>query len=345
MAKGFAIHNAPTDHGGFIPSTQVRNSQQGNLFVRAGDGHFCPKCKCWSTIIKSHDHVIFDGKAVAYVGDKLTCGARIQPQQSHVVGDSGGAYYDSSLSTIRPVSSQKNLNNSLVESKKDLLNGYYYNVDTGFYEGKITSGEGDLDNVYTFISKISDQEYNDIKKVPIQNHIEFIKKASTAYGESTAYRSENTEELKYEIFAIAFVHEKNHKAFGVNSEQAKLFRSKTPETRNNTKMQLAIAGVINALNKGVDYSNGADMWDGKEQALFPASDNRKSTGVFELHMNTMGWTISDEHYAKWKKAVGKLFVAPQHRPAPDNYGGYKNKGKMRLKSTAVYNGTIFWSSK
>ena len=31
MAKGFAIHNAPTDHGGVIPSTQQRTSQMGNL--------------------------------------------------------------------------------------------------------------------------------------------------------------------------------------------------------------------------------------------------------------------------------------------------------------------------
>ena len=29
--KGFAIHNAPTNHGGRIPSTQVRSSQEGNL--------------------------------------------------------------------------------------------------------------------------------------------------------------------------------------------------------------------------------------------------------------------------------------------------------------------------
>ena len=93
MAKGFAIHNAPTDHGGIIPSTQDRTSQMGNRFVRAGDGHFCPKCKCWSEVIKSHDHVIMDGKAVAYAGDKLTCGATIQPQQSHVVGDSQGSNY------------------------------------------------------------------------------------------------------------------------------------------------------------------------------------------------------------------------------------------------------------
>ena len=90
--KGFAIHNAPTDHGGIIPSTQMRSAQLGNLFVRAGDGHFCPKCKCWSTVVKSHDHIIFDDKAVAYVGDQLTCGTKILPQQSHVVGESGASY-------------------------------------------------------------------------------------------------------------------------------------------------------------------------------------------------------------------------------------------------------------
>lgn len=92
MARGFAIHNAPTDHGGIIPATQIRSSQMGNLFVVAGDGHFCPKCKCWSKVLKSHDHVLFDGKAVAYAGDLLSCGARILPQQNHVVGDSGTSY-------------------------------------------------------------------------------------------------------------------------------------------------------------------------------------------------------------------------------------------------------------
>ena len=92
MSKGFAIHNAITDHGGVVPSTQMISSQMGNLFVRAGDGHVCPKCRCWSTVIKSHDHVIFDGKPVAYVGDKLSCGATLLPQQSHVVGESGSPY-------------------------------------------------------------------------------------------------------------------------------------------------------------------------------------------------------------------------------------------------------------
>ncbi|WP_227612209.1 PAAR domain-containing protein [Acinetobacter sp. S40] len=118
MAKGFAIHNAPTDHGGFIPSTQVRSSQQGNLFVRAGDGHFCPKCKCWSEVIKSHDHIIMDGKAVAYAGDKLTCGATIQPQQSHVVGNSGSRIRQTMASGFQPINNHPQNNHFIDDSIK-----------------------------------------------------------------------------------------------------------------------------------------------------------------------------------------------------------------------------------
>lgn len=117
--KGFAINNAPTDPGGIIPSTQLRSSQQGNNFVRAGDGHFCPKCKCWSTVIKSNDHVIFDGKAVAFVGDSLICGAKILPQQSHVVGDAeGGSSGTSNRSSLQSTNTQPNTSNSLVADKK-----------------------------------------------------------------------------------------------------------------------------------------------------------------------------------------------------------------------------------
>ena len=103
MTVGFAIHNSMTNHGGMIPATQMRSSQMGNLFLVVGDGHFCPKCKCWSTIIKSHDHVIFDGKAVAYTGDQLTCGAKILPKQSHVVGESGGGASKSSGSVVTQI--------------------------------------------------------------------------------------------------------------------------------------------------------------------------------------------------------------------------------------------------
>lgn len=97
MSKGFGIHGSTTSHGGTVLSTQSRSSQMGNLFLRAGDGFACPKCKTWSTLIKSNDHVIFDGRAVAYVGDKFTCGATLMPKQVHVVGENGGAISGSNI--------------------------------------------------------------------------------------------------------------------------------------------------------------------------------------------------------------------------------------------------------
>ena len=143
MAKGFAIHNAITNHGGIIPATQMQSSQMGNLFVRAGDGHFCPKCKCWSTVIKSHDHVIFDGRPVAYVGDKLTCGATIQPQQSHVVGESGSSYSgkdnqkDSSTNKKFDEQVQIEIDNSFSELFAGL--GYRLKVGEKVIEGTLDS--------------------------------------------------------------------------------------------------------------------------------------------------------------------------------------------------------------
>lgn len=145
--KGFAIHNAPTDHGGFIPATQVRSSQMGNLFVVAGDGHFCPKCQCWSTVIRSHDHVIFDGKAVAYVGDQLTCGARILPQQNHVVGERGDGYNNSSSNSFdKSAYSQSQVFDEQIQLVVDddiksvlSLIGYRLFVGQTSYEGELDS--------------------------------------------------------------------------------------------------------------------------------------------------------------------------------------------------------------
>jgi hypothetical protein len=178
-------------------------------------------------------------------------------------------------------------------------------------------------------------------------HTEFRKQASTVYGESSAYKlSTVTDDLKKEMFAIASVHQKNSLAFGANSSKAKEYLALTPSQINSSKFKTtANAAVINALTGGFDYSYGATMWDGREQALFPASDNRRSTGQFELHMNTMGWSISDSHFKTWEANVGSAFQAPQQKAAPANFGNYQNKGLMRLQSTAVYGETIFWKIK
>ena len=183
---------------------------------------------------------------------------------------------------------------------------------------------------------------------------DFLMYASTVYGESSAYRQKDVDkELEYEMYAIASVFKRNTKAYGKNSDSAKYFRSIGDEERNRDgRMQTAIAATINAMTGGYDYSYGADMWDGAEQGMFGKEVTSAYVKRYELHMNTMGWDISDEHYKKWKTNVGKGFIAPQQRYAVKEYVNRKGKivkninaGKKRLKSTAVYGRTIFWNSK
>jgi len=178
---------------------------------------------------------------------------------------------------------------------------------------------------------------------------ELHKQAAIVYGESSAYKSGKSEELMKEMYAIASVLQRNNEAYGVSNAGAGLYRSKSNEERNGTKMEFATGAVINAVSGGYDYSNGATGWDGQDQAMF-TEDNKKfrdkiGSRSIELHKNTIGWSISDADYSKWKSNVGKSFKAPQISFTPTGNGKFNKyylPNTIRFKSTAVYGGTIFW---
>ena len=88
--KAFGINGSSTSHGGSIVATQQTTSEENIAFLRAGDGFYCPKCKCWSTLTPSNSLIIIHGKPVAFVGDKFTCGATLLPKQNLVVGQAQG---------------------------------------------------------------------------------------------------------------------------------------------------------------------------------------------------------------------------------------------------------------
>ncbi|MBF4518200.1 hypothetical protein IRZ71_17690 [Flavobacterium sp. ANB] len=242
------------------------------------------------------------------------------------------------------------------------VNGHFYNND-GTFEGKINESDfqGSVNDVYVCDGKSTQKDKNGNDFVTYNNtrilkendvnipHEKFTTLSSTIYGESSAYKISIgfTMELAMEMFAIASVHKINKIAYGSDSDQAQLFREKEIEKRNGTKMQLAIGALIYSLTSENDASNGATMWDGAEQAQFLPNDNRFSTGKFEIHMNTMGWTISDEHYKKWKIGVEKLggtFNVPQEKytPGVNPNNRFSTSETIALESTAVYLGTIFW---
>lgn len=108
--KAFGINGSTTNHGGVVIASQQMAVEEGISFLRAGDGFACPKCKCWSTLISSNSFIIIDGKPVAFVGDKFTCGAILLQKQSLVVGDNGAGSANSS---------QRQITSSLVSSKDD----------------------------------------------------------------------------------------------------------------------------------------------------------------------------------------------------------------------------------
>lgn len=231
-----------TTGGGKVVTGQNTFLIDGRAIACLGDQATCPTHKRIARIVSGCDpHMIINNKAAALANALLDCGCHCIPNQNLVVGDNGGGFNIAAGGTDEPVFYFNDPNiNSLVAEKEDLLNGFYYNVDTGFFEGEITKGKGSIQDVYTCTSKKSAEKFEGIKKVPITNHTNFIMKASVIYGESTAYISSMNEELKYEMYAIASVHEKNSKAYGGASKQAATFRDTTPLAKNNTKMQFAI---------------------------------------------------------------------------------------------------------
>jgi hypothetical protein len=103
------------------------------------------------------------------------------------------------------------------------------------------------------------------------SHSELIDMAAIAYGESSGSRDEtfafsnvikNNMDYNHETETEAtdgnFSYEKSH-----NTTRYSGLKNATPAARNRSaRMKEAIAGAINAMNGGRDYSNGARGWDG-----------------------------------------------------------------------------------
>ncbi len=225
--------------------------------------------------------------------------------------------------------------------------GDYYNK-----EGQWLGSDGKTDDLMYSAEKVTKDENGLVtsaensQKMNIK-HSEFRKQAAAIYGESSIGYGITSKE---EMYAIGSTHQKNKIAYGVNNSNAKAFLDTKLEDQNEG-MRFANSAIINVLTKGFDYSNGADQWDGAEQAMIPeANMDLSSNGTYMYKMNVMGWSITDDHYKSWKTAIDNKFgsgkfTVPQTKAALHDYGGMKNTGLIRLTSTAQYGLTIFWKTK
>ena len=235
--------------------------------------------------------------------------------------------------------------NPIVMMDPDGMGDYY--TKGGYWlgsDGKKNNFANTAD--YVHVGKNGLVDYNENRELLPLTNSQLLQDAATAYAESSGN--------PLETYAIAFVHTRNRVAYGESSRKAGIFLKSSNEKRNdNSEMRTAIGAVINAHIGGFDYSYGATMWDGQEQAFF-SSDTKsfrevlqtsKGSIKIELHQNTMGWSISDKDYKEWKQNVGRKFRAPQINYMPNNgakFNKYYKENVIRLKSTVVYGKTIFW---
>ena len=173
------------------------------------------------------------------------------------------------------------INQTLNKKKKNSANGFYY-----LYDGTFLGNYG-ISKEVVVCAKKSDREDKKSKKEwqeflsPIRLIIEnddFIHFSATIFAESLMGYGVV---IKEEVFAFAttlgnFIDKikkekkkdisyreaiKLNGVYGADSPNYKNF-VKEKDRNSNSKMKLAISGVINELIDGTDYSYGATLWDG-----------------------------------------------------------------------------------
>lgn len=92
MSQPLIVLGDKTSHGGTVISCAPTTDTLGKGWARVGDMVACPRCKGVFPISQGDNSLIDDGKAVAYHGCKVACGASLIGSQMHTTTEpSSGA--------------------------------------------------------------------------------------------------------------------------------------------------------------------------------------------------------------------------------------------------------------
>lgn len=98
MATPYITIGCPTTGGGKVISGNSLFLIDGKAVACTGDTATCPTHKVVATIVSGDPYMNIFGKMAARVGDSLSCGCKLLPQQNLVVQDNGGGSGTSSKS-------------------------------------------------------------------------------------------------------------------------------------------------------------------------------------------------------------------------------------------------------
>ncbi|EYT12657.1 PAAR motif family protein [Acinetobacter sp. 1592897] len=89
MATPYITIGCPTTGGGKVISGNSLFLIDGKAVACTGDKATCPTHKLVATIVSGDPYMNIFGKLAARVGDSLSCGCKLLPQQNLVVQDNG----------------------------------------------------------------------------------------------------------------------------------------------------------------------------------------------------------------------------------------------------------------
>lgn len=113
LATPYITIGCPTTGGGKVISGNSLFLIDGKAIACTGDKATCPTHKLVATIVSGDPCMNIFGKLAARVGDSMSCGCKLLPQQSLVVQNNGGGSAQGSSSSTAQTQ------NSFVEEKKE----------------------------------------------------------------------------------------------------------------------------------------------------------------------------------------------------------------------------------
>ncbi|SPL70301.1 PAAR domain-containing protein [Acinetobacter stercoris] len=166
MATPYITIGCPTTGGGVVQEGDSSFQIEGIPIACVGHKATCPLHNTVSVIISGDQYFKVGGKPAARAGDSLSCGCKLLPKQSLVVGDNGGGF------------SMGGSNNSFSNSsfqdevKKKEINEIYWSYGDQFIVLSDKSRYFDDLNVHIKTSGYSVGEIVDIEIKPVESELD-----------------------------------------------------------------------------------------------------------------------------------------------------------------------------